>query len=140
MEFYRAKRRRPFLNVTSLIDVQFLLLIFFMVSSTFVEQPNIKLELPRATHAEVSDIESLTVTITQTAQIYFRDRPVAKGDLPALLLAEVTKQGNRSLVIKADKNVPHGRVIEVLDIAKGVGFTRIVLPTSLDEPTEQEKE
>lgn len=139
MEFRGKQRRRPVLNITPLIDVLFLLLIFFLVSSTFVEQPNIKLDLPRAAHADVSKVESLAVSINETGQLYFRDRPVARRELPALLHEALGEQKDRSLVIKADRNVPHGAVVKVLDIAKGAGFRRIVLPTSPEE-TKGEKE
>lgn len=131
MEFRQARHRRlPIVNITSLIDVMFLLLIFFMVSSTFVEQPNIKLDLPRTAHAQVTEVEPLSVAITKAGQLFFRDRPIAKRELPDLLLSEVSKRADRSLVILADKDVPHGTVIEILDIAKGVGFEKIVLPTT----------
>ena len=134
MEFRRGpKRRMPIINVTSLVDVLFLLLIFFMVSSTFLEQPNIKLDLPRAAHADVTEVETLAVTIDQGGQLYFGERPIGKSDLPPLLLDALSKRADRSLVIKADKNVAHGKVVEVLDLAKGIGFKRIVLPTSLEE-------
>ena len=80
MGFRRKRRRTPILNITPLIDVLFLLLIFFLVSSRFIEEPNIKLDLPRAAHADVTEIESLAVTISRTGQLYFRDRPVAKRE------------------------------------------------------------
>jgi len=139
MEFRRKKRRSPILNITPLIDVLFLLLIFFMVSSRFAEEPNIKLELPRTAHADVSAVDLLTVTVTKRGELFFGERPIAKRDLPDLLLVEIMKKRDRSLVVKADKNVPHGWVVELLDIAKGVGFERIVLPTSLEELTDDEK-
>ena len=61
---FRAKRNiKPLINIASLVDVLFLLLIFFMVTSAFVEQPNIKLELPSTRHSEISKIEHMVLTI-----------------------------------------------------------------------------
>ena len=63
LELRPARRRRPVLNVTSLIDVLFLLLIFLMVSSTFVESPALQLDLPSASSAETTRLDALTITI-----------------------------------------------------------------------------
>ncbi|NOZ22172.1 MAG: biopolymer transporter ExbD [Planctomycetes bacterium] len=140
MEFRQKQRRKPNLNITPLIDVLFLLLIFFLVSSTFVEQPNIKLDLPRAAHADVSKVKSLAVLINKTGQLYFRDRLVGKRELSGLLRKALQDDKDQSLVIKADKRVAHGVVVEVLDVAKGVGFKRIILPTSPEETEESRDE
>ena len=64
MQFNPKKKRRVLINITSLIDVMFLLLIFFMVTSTFLDQPGMKLELPSAESAEVARVEKLVLYIS----------------------------------------------------------------------------
>jgi len=129
MQFREKRRKPPLVNITPLIDVLFLLLIFFMVTSTFIEQPNIKLELPRTAHADVSRIEKLTVTISKDGTLYFGPRRVSKRELSDLLLDAALRNPRTPLVIRADKDAAHGVVIEVLDMAKGAGLTKVVLPT-----------
>ncbi|MEW6358302.1 MAG: biopolymer transporter ExbD [Planctomycetota bacterium] len=138
MDFRQKPRRKPILNIAPLIDVLFLLLIFFLVSSTFVEQPNLKLDLPRAAHADVSQVKSLAVLIDEKGRLYFSDQPVNRTELLRLLRERLGEDKEQSLVIKADKNVPHGVVVEVLDMAKGVGYKRIVLPTTSEKVKDAE--
>ena len=134
MNGFRERRKRlPVVNITPLIDVLFILLIFFMVSSTFIEQPNIRLQLPRAAHADVTNIERLVVTISKDERIFLGEKPVSLAELSDLLIDAILKTDDRTLVIKADKNVRHGVVVRVIDIAKGAGFEKIVLPTEAGE-------
>jgi hypothetical protein len=77
MEMRGARRKRSLiLNVTSLIDVLFLLLIFFMISTTFLSQPAIKLELPEAEHSEAVRQTPLVVHVDQDGRIYLNDEPI----------------------------------------------------------------
>ena len=71
---FRVKRYiKPVINIASLVDVLFLLLIFFMVTSAFVEQPNIKLELPATRHSEVSKVERTVLTISRDGQLFLKE-------------------------------------------------------------------
>ena len=76
MQFNEKPKRRVIINITSLIDVLFLLLIFFMVTSTFLEQPGMKLELPSAKSAEISQVEKLVLYIGPGGEIIFNDQTV----------------------------------------------------------------
>ncbi len=131
---FRAKRYiKPVINIASLVDVLFLLLIFFMVTSAFVEQPNIKLELPATRHSEVSKVERTVLTISREGQLFLKERPVDKQDLEKELRRLMLDTGDEVLVLKADKLVPYGDVVDVMDFAKGAGFKKVVAPTIMDE-------
>ncbi len=133
---FRAKRYiKPLINIASLVDVLFLLLIFFMVTSAFVEQPNIKLELPSTRHSEISKIERMVLTISRDGQLFLQDKPVEKKDLEKELRRVILDTGDDVLVLKADKFVPYGVVIGIMDDARGAGFKRIIAPTIMDEDT-----
>jgi biopolymer transport protein ExbD len=121
------------INIASLVDVLFLLLIFFMVTSAFVEQPNIKLELPATRHSEVSKIDKTVLTISRDGQLFLQDRPVDKINLEKELRRIILDTGDEVLVLKADKMVPYGDVVDIMDDAKGAGFRRVVAPTIMDE-------
>ena len=130
MQFDEKRKRRVTINITSLIDVLFLLLIFFMVTSTFLEQPGMKLELPSAKSAEVSRVENLVLFIGPGGEITFNDRPVTLDDLPGAIEEAVPQAGEKTLVLKADKTVRHGTVVAVMDIAKRAGLKRLVVGTT----------
>jgi biopolymer transport protein ExbD len=131
---FRVKRYiKPVINIASLVDVLFLLLIFFMVTSAFVEQPNIKLELPATSHAEVSRVERMVLTISRDGQLFIQDKPVDKQNLEKELRRVVLDTGEEILVLKADKMVPYGDVVGIMDDARGAGFKKVIAPTIMAE-------
>lgn len=130
MEIRARKRNRPTINITSLIDVMFLLLIFFMVSTTFAEHPGIKLELPTASTAEPSKLEPLTLTINKEGKMFLNESPIQEEALQRALRKAATKP-DATLVLKADKGVPYGFVIRAMDISRQSGIRRIVSLTDI---------
>ncbi len=133
MQFRIKRYIKPVINIASLVDVLFLLLIFFMVTSAFVEQPNIKLELPATRHSEVSKIDKTVLTISRDGQLFLQDRLVDKINLEKELRRIILDTGDEVLVLKADKMVPYGDVVDIMDDAKGAGFRKVVAPTIMDE-------
>lgn len=133
MQFRKKRIIKPVINIAPVVDVLFLLLIFFMVTSTFLEQPNIKLELPTTKHTEASRIERIVLSISRGGQLFLQNKPVARGDLEKSLRRIVLDTGEDTLVLKADKWIPYGVVIEIMDDAKGAGFRKIIAPTIMEE-------
>jgi biopolymer transport protein ExbD len=133
MQFRIKRYIKPVINIASLVDVLFLLLIFFMVTSAFVEQPNIKLELPSTKHSEVSKLENTVLTIARDGQLFLQDRPVDKKKLEKELRRIILDTGEEVLVLKADKEVSYGVVVGIMDDARGAGFKKVVAPTIMDE-------
>ncbi len=131
MRFSEKPKRKVLINITSLIDVLFLLLIFFMISSTFLEQPGMKLELPEAKSFEIQEQKELVLFITPEGDIYLGERSIAVDSLLTYLNEEMSEEQDRPLVLKADKMVPHGRVVEVMDIAKQAGVKKLVVATKM---------
>lgn len=133
MEFKPKKKRRVLINITSLIDVMFLLLIFFMVTSTFLDQPGMKLDLPTADSAEVARVEKLVLFISSDEQIVFNDKPVSLDDLEETMRESMSEIEDRTLVLNADKAVQHGTVIRVMEIAKDLGLKKLVFGIKMKE-------
>lgn len=140
MRFRERPRRRVFINITSLIDVLFLLLIFFMVSSTFLEQPGMKLDLPASKSFEVEQQKELIVHISREGQLFLGERPVELDSLKDQLHREMARDRERPLVLRADKAAAHGRVVEVMDVAKQAGVRKIVIATRVAESGEQTRQ
>jgi biopolymer transport protein ExbD len=120
----------PQVNITSLIDVVLLLLIFFMISTTFVTQPGIRVNLPKAS-SKVKNVsqERNTIIITAENKIFINREEVDFGKLRSLLVDLKEGQSGDLIIVKADEAVAHGIVVQVMDIAKTAGFSRIAIAT-----------
>ena len=129
----RARKRRLILNLTSLIDVLFLLLIFFMISTTFLSQPAINLELPAAANAELVRQTPIVIHIDESGTVYLNDEPTALALLEASLKRRLFDSADKAVVLKADSRVSHGSVVQVLDVIKGSGVKKLVVSTRPDE-------
>ena len=105
----------------------FLLLIFFMVTSTFKNQPAINLVLPRsATATETIDTPSV-LYLTSNDEIYLNDTLVDESRLPELLAQLRASVNEDRIVLRADESASHGRVVGLIDTIKQSGFTRVSL-------------
>ncbi len=130
MKFSQIKKKSSgLLNITPLIDVLFILIIFFAVSSTFLEQPGIKLELPEAKKTDLQKIEKAVLMISKDEKLYFRNKETTLESLPALLKDAMEQSTDKVLIIQADKDVHHGLVIKVMDIARQSGVKKLVVGT-----------
>ncbi|MCH9008680.1 MAG: biopolymer transporter ExbD [Calditrichaeota bacterium] len=133
MQFKKKQKRKPMINITSLIDVMFLLLIFFMVSSTFLEQPGIKLELPHAQSAAIVEQKDYTLFVDKDGKMFLNRDEVNTENLEAKLKAVLPDMEDGALILKADQDVSHGIVVRVMDIAKRSGVKKLVIGTKLDD-------
>lgn len=123
----------PDVSLTPLIDVVFLLLIFFMVSTTFKHESELKVELPEAS-AEPSDEKpkKLEIVIDADGQYFINDQEVVKRDVGTLKEAlRKASQGNTDLplVIRADAKTTHEAVVRAMDAAGQVGFVHLSIAT-----------
>jgi len=118
-------RRRPVLNVTPLIDVLFLLLIFLMVSSTFLEHPAIELDLPRASTSEPVRVDSLRLAIPEDGRLLLEGEEVEPAALRERLREAAGENPELLLILEADRGADYGRVVEALDAAREAGVKRI---------------
>jgi len=132
MQFKEKKSKRSSINVTSLIDVMFILLIFFMVSSSFVEQPGMKLELPTIKSKEVARVDNLVLFVSKDDVIYLNDKQVSMENLAAEITAAIPNIKEKTLVLKADRETEHGVIVQIMDIAKRNGLKKIVIGTRIE--------
>lgn len=137
MQFRNRERKRLVINITSLIDILFLLIIFFVVTSTFLEQPGMRLDLPTAESAEAQAVDELVIDLDAAGRMQLAGRRVAAAELRAALAAELAGQeSGRVLVIRADRAVEHGLVVEVMDAARRAGVQDLVIATSGEGSTD----
>jgi biopolymer transport protein ExbD len=134
MNLQPGKEDEPDINLTPLIDVVFLLLIFFMVSTTFEHQSRIQIELPEASaDAALSEDDTLEIIIDVQGRYFIGEQQVINSELKTLKTAISKAVGQREsipVVVRADARTPHQAVITVLDATSQLGLTRISLATT----------
>lgn len=134
MNIQPDNQEEPEINLTPLIDVVFLLLIFFMVSTTFEHQSRIQIELPEATaEASKPEDESLEILIDAQGRYFLGDQQVVNTELKTLKGAIRKAVGQREVIpviIRADARTPHQAVVRALDATSQLGLVNISLATS----------
>ncbi|HEY9052940.1 MAG TPA: biopolymer transporter ExbD [Gammaproteobacteria bacterium] len=121
------------LNITPLIDVVFLLLIFFMVSTTFDKQAKLKIDLPEASAtAQQQSDHSIVIGIDAKGRFFVNDRQLVNSQLQTLKLALTKTLGDKKdvpIVLRADAQTPHQAVVTAMDAASQLGLTRLSIAT-----------
>jgi len=133
MKWQRMQREEPDINLTPLIDVVFLLLIFFMVSTTFDHESQISIELPQAKATSKQEHkQSLEVIIDAKGRFYVNDHRLVNTQIETLKRAIREAAGDRKnpvFVISADAQTPHQAVVTAMDAARQVGITHMSIAT-----------
>ena len=129
MQFRRPRTLSTRLDTTPMADTIFLLLIFFMLSTSFVVQPGIQVKLPKAVTSEIQLKKDLILTITAENILFLNEEPVTLDKLGEALEAAFAQRKDRILIIKADQEVRHGMVVQAMDIAKLSGADRLAIAT-----------
>jgi len=112
------------LDLTPVVDVVFNLLIFFALSLNFAATSGgINVKLPSATSAEPVKIEQLTINLTKDGSIVYKDLTIDAAELTKKL--KEVKDKDSLVIIRADNDVPHGKVVEIMDIAKSAGLSKL---------------
>ena len=120
----------PEINVISMVDIVLVLLLFFMVTSSFVHQSHLSMQLPKAQQAAAGEPKSpITIDLSASGQVRMNKQALSMADLAGQLKALAAKDPERVIVLRADKNTTQQYVIDVLDAAQEAGLTRISFAT-----------
>ncbi|MCJ8169119.1 ExbD/TolR family protein [Atopomonas sediminilitoris] len=134
MKFRRRPREEVSINLASLIDVVFILLLFFVVTTTFTRETQLRVDLPEASSAAPAEQtpETLEILISAEGQFALNGQNLNKHDLSTLMAAlQRESKGNAELpvVISADAKTPHQAVITAMDAAGKLGFAKLRIST-----------
>ena len=131
MNFSSRKKNRAMatLEVTPLVDVVFLLLIFFLLTATYVKNPNIDIDLPKASPQEqFPKNKDVTVAIREDGTVRVEKDTLTMQELEKYLKDRLKQSGKDAVVIvKADKGTRHGKVVSIMDMAKRVGYGKLAI-------------
>jgi len=129
MHFETTRKRMVMFSTISLTDIVLLLLIFFLLSSTFIVQPGIKVKLPKAASGQQDDSDKIYLTVTKSEQVFLNQEKVGRDQLGAKLRQLLAENPERVVVIRADKDLSLEATIRVIDQAKLAGAERFVIAT-----------
>ena len=122
------------IEITSLIDVMFMLVLFFLVTTSFSSAPGFKVNLPQSSAKDIiRDKKDLTIVIGSDNSFAINQQPVSRSQLMDRLHEEAQTDVSKLVIIRADRAVSHGSVVEVMDFAKRAGLHRLAIAT---DPTE----
>jgi biopolymer transport protein ExbD len=133
MRFRRRLRQEATVNLIPLIDVLFVIIIFFMLASTFVIAPGINIQLPESSTASNVAMENLVISVISENEVYLTDKRYDISSLSdALSVYEKTASvDKRNAIIEGAKDIPYSLMIRVLDVLRANGFTGVNLRTSV---------
>lgn len=127
---FREPKTQVTLDLTPLIDVIFQLLIFFLLTASFITTPNLGVELPKASaKAATTQQRDLVVVVTRTGQIEYDNQTVTLEQLMTRLRKVHAERPDSRVLIQADRKAYHGTVVKVMDVAKSIGFRRLGVAT-----------
>lgn len=140
---FRSKRTEdPDLNILPLIDVVFLLLIFFMVTTTFERESELSITLPEASREQVeSPTDKIEISIDQQGRVFINDNALVNSQQATIrdalkqALGEIDRQ-NPPVIINADAEATHQSVIRVMDVARQVGLRKVTFATRVLQSAE----
>jgi len=137
MQFRRRLSTRTNVDLIPLIDVIFQLVVFFMVTSTFILAPGISLILPKSTTSEPVAMTKLVVTIVSEDEIYLNKDPYTIEGLAKILsgLSKMEREEIKTVVIEGDSSVAYSLMVKVLDVLRLNGFKGVNLRTIEEEET-----
>ena len=128
MKFSKEKEDEPRLGIAPLVDIVFLLLIFFMLTSHFEIASGVRIRLPKVAQKVYNSEEmKVTVLIDRTGKIYYEGKKLTLSELKKKMEGLVERNGIVHLILQADQDTKHGRVVDVMDAAKSAGIRSIII-------------
>ncbi len=123
------------INITSLIDVLFLLLIFLVVSTTFADRAGLRLKLPEMASSELAEFQGLTLVMGTDGQTILEGKPINDNEIgPSIFRLLRDESHEPVLILKADEGVRYGRVMAAIDAARMNGINQV---TAVSRPKEE---
>jgi len=129
MKIETTRKRMVAFSTISLTDIVLLLLIFFLLTSSFVVQPGIKVKLPKAATGAQDESDKIYLTITEQERVYLNQKQVTRDELATQLRLLLSDDPTKLVVIRADKDLSLEATIRIIDTAKLAGAERFMIAT-----------
>jgi biopolymer transport protein ExbD len=121
------------IDLAPMTDMVFQVLLFFIISSSFVVEPGIKVNLPKSQTSELQVQQKLVISVDKSQQIFVDNKPVPLNQLEERIKLLLPYYQDKIVVIRADESVPHGLVVKIMDISKTAGAQKLAIATEKKE-------
>ena len=115
------------INIVPFVDIILVVLIIFMITTPFIVKPSININLPKAASGEDTTPSQLTVSVTASGEALLNGKPATDEEISSFASQSVASKPDIQAIISADKDVPHGRVISVIDLIKTSGIVKFAI-------------
>jgi biopolymer transport protein ExbD len=129
LRFSRREQDINRLETAAMADIVFLLLIFFLLSSSFILPTEIPVTPPESEYGDTVDDQPIVVNLARTGDIFVDDEKVPSAELGTALAARLMRSASKAVIIRGDKSIELGRLVEVMDVAKKAGAEKLALAT-----------
>ena len=130
MAFLRKPTEEPRLDLTPMVDVVFLLLIFFMISTTFIETPGLSIKLPESSAQAVDrQPEELKIFLSSEGEIFHGEEKLSLEQFKILLQTNADTAADTTFLLMADQQARHGKVVTLMDLAREAGYRKLAIAT-----------
>lgn len=134
MAFRRRTKEAPRVDLTPMVDVVFLLLIFFMISTTFVETQGLTIKLPKASASKVpQEKKEVQVYLSKEGDIFLQEEQLTLDQLRGRLSGYGEQRKGMIFLLMADREAQHGGVVQLMDMAKKAGFEKLAIATEKED-------
>jgi len=132
MQFRRASSTPVVINIAPLVDVVFLLVIFFAVSTTFLESAGLELTLPTSSSSAASSPREITVAVSKDGLLHLEGQQMSEDSLATELTDRLAATDEKLVLLRADEETPHGTVVRIMDLAREAGATGLTIAARRD--------
>lgn len=139
MRFHKERtKNNGILDITPIVDTVFNLLIFFALSLNFISTPGIRVNLPKSSAQEVArEKKDLRIVITSSDQLFLNEKPINLKNLSEQLHKAADTDRETQILIQADQRVAHGKVVQIMDLARAAGLHRLAIVTQPADRSER---
>ena len=132
MRISRGTPRKARIEIVPMIDTIFFLLVFFMIATlSMTQQQGLPVNLPRAATGEREIRENVTLTLTREGRLYYNKQEIDLPHMESHLKIDLSENPKLLVIINADTDVAHGRVVELMDEVKAAGASRMAIATKM---------
>jgi biopolymer transport protein ExbD len=118
------------INVVPMVDIMLVLLIIFMLTASFISNPSLNIQTPKAVTADPTAPNSCSLVLNAKGEVFFQNQRLAGDGLIQALRAQALKDPETRLIFSADASITHGKVVELLDQVRQAGITKVALGVS----------
>jgi biopolymer transport protein ExbD len=115
------------INVVPMVDIMLVLLIIFMLTASFISNPSLSIQVPKALTSDPTAPSTRSLVLNARGEVFYQNQKVTKEELARALKSQAAMDPQIRIVLSADASLSHGKVVELLDVVRQAGVTKVAL-------------